>query len=460
MIFLVALMRLLGPQSYGIVGQATMVIAIAQIFVHFGLAVSIIQRPQLEQSEIGTAFWLNVALGLLLAVLMALGAQVLAAFFRTPELTAVVRVLSISLVLKAIGIVPTALLTRNMHFRGLAIAEVSSTFLSGALGVGAAIAGAGYWALVVQTLSLEAIYLILVLRIGGLPDLSWSAAATRRLWWISSRVMGADLVNYLSDQSDKFLVARFLGPTPLALYSLAFRVLQLALALLAQAGRVVMPTFARLQHDRTRLARAFLDVTESVSLALCPAMTLVIFVAPVAVPAVVGEAWVGAVVPLQLVAAITVLYVLGAFMGPLTIAVGRADWEFRWSVVTMVVALAVFAVALRWGIVGVAASYLIMLCVLNPIRFTIIQRLVPIPARSYVQALAPATGGSVACAAMWLLTDALLQSQASGLAAASMASVSGTAAYVVALKLGWPADVRRQLDFVRLVLRGDRATRL
>ena len=83
-------------------------------------------------------------------------------------------------------------------------------------------------------------------------------------------------------------------------------------------------------------------------------------------PAVFGEAWADAVVPLQLVAAMTIQYVLGAFMGPLKIAVGRADWEFRWSIVTMVVALVAFPLGLQWGIVGVAASYLIMLTVLNP----------------------------------------------------------------------------------------------
>ena len=106
-VFLIALMRLLGPQSYGIVGQATLVIAVAQIFVHFGLAVSIVQRPVLDQDDVGTAFWLNIAMGLLLAVLMVLGAPLLSAFFRTEELTAVFRVLSIALVLKAITVVPS-----------------------------------------------------------------------------------------------------------------------------------------------------------------------------------------------------------------------------------------------------------------------------------------------------------------------------------------------------------------
>jgi O-antigen/teichoic acid export membrane protein len=456
-VFMVALMRLLGPRNFGIVGQAAVVIAVAQIFVHFGLAASIVQRRQLDQTEVGTAFWLNAAMGLLLAVLMVLGAPLLSTFFKSEELTAVLLVLSISLILKGITIVPSALLTRKMQFRSLGMIEITGTYISGALGVGAAAMGAGYWALVIQAVSLEAIYLFLILYINGLPDLTWSATTARRLWSFSSRIMGADLVNYVSGNSDKLLVARFLGATPLGLYSLAFRVLQLTLAVCTQVGRVVLPTFARLQDDRERLARTFLAVIESVSLAVFPAMTLTILVAPIGVPAVFGEAWADAVVPLQLVAAMTIPFILISFMGPLTVAVGRADCEFYWSVVTMVVMLVAFPLGLQWGIVGVAASYLIMLSVLNPIRFAIIQRLIPISARRYLRALAPASACSVVLGVVWLLTEALLQGVTSGLVLAAAASVTGAAAYVVALRVAWPDDFRRQLEFARLVLRGDRS---
>ena len=84
---------------------------------------------------------------------MVLAAPLLSSFFKTEELTAVLRVLSIAFVLKAMTIVPTALLTRNMRFRSIAIVEITSTFVSGVLGVGAAAMGAGYWALVIQTVS-------------------------------------------------------------------------------------------------------------------------------------------------------------------------------------------------------------------------------------------------------------------------------------------------------------------
>lgn len=455
-VFLIALMRLLGPRSYGIVSQAAVIIAVAQIFVHFGLAASIVQRPQLDKSEVGTAFWLNVAMGFVLAASAVLAAPLLSTFFKTEELTAVFRVLSISLVLRAMTIVPSALLTRNMRFGSIAIAEITSTFISGVLGVGAAAMGADYWALVIQTVSFEAINLLLVLYITGPPDLTWSAGTARRLWSFSSRILGADLVNYASGNFDKLLVGKFLGATALGLYSLAFRVLQLTLAVCGQVGRVVLPTFARLQDDRERLARSFLAVNESVSLAIFPAMTLTILIAPIAVPALLGEAWADAVVPLQLVAAMTIPWILVSFMGPLTVAVGRPDCEFYFSVVFLIAMLMAIPIGLHWGIAGVASSYLIMLSLLNPIRFVIIQRLIPISARGYLRALAPASVCSVVLSLVWLLTEALLQGAANELVIATAASVTGAAAYVVALRVAWPDDFRRQLEFARLVLRGNR----
>jgi predicted Na+-dependent transporter len=120
----------------------------------------------------------------------------------------------------------------------------------------------------------------------------------------------------------------------------------------------------------------------------------------------------------------------------------------------MVVTLVSFPVGLQWGIVGVAASYLIMLSVLNPVRFAIIQRLIPISTRGYLRALAPASTCSIALVVVWLLTEALLQDATSGLVLATAASVAGAAAYVVAFRVAWPDDFRRQLDLARLVVRG------
>src|SRR5918994_91664 len=101
--FVAALMRMLGPENFGIVGQATVYITITYIFLHLGTAATIIQRPQLDKAEVGSAWWVNVVLGSALAGLTVVTAPVLAGFFRTEQLTAVLRVLAIFFVLKGMG---------------------------------------------------------------------------------------------------------------------------------------------------------------------------------------------------------------------------------------------------------------------------------------------------------------------------------------------------------------------
>ena len=115
-------------------------------------------------------------------------------------------------------------------------------------------------------------------------------------------------MNYFSRNSDKLLVGWSLGPVALGLLSLAFRVLQVVIQLFGQVGRVIFPTFARLQDDRERLARVFLRVSESTRALSTPAMTLVVALRPCCVPMVFGEAWSGQSHRSSLLAAMTVPY--------------------------------------------------------------------------------------------------------------------------------------------------------
>jgi PST family polysaccharide transporter len=454
MAFVVLLMRMLGPGNFGIVAQATIYITIATIFLNLGLPVTIIQRRNLDRAGIGTAQSLTIATALLLGVATVFGAPVLANFFRTPELTGVLRVISISLVLKGLAVVPTAMLAREMRFRALGMAEILSTAISGSIAIAAAMNGAGYWALVIQILVLDTIYLVMILSAARLPAPTWSPAAARGLWSFSSRMMGSDIINYLSNNGDKVLIARFLGATPLALYGLAGRVLVVPIETLGKTGdRVILPMFSRLQDDKERVVRYFLEASASVALFASLPMTLVILCAPLAVPITFGDAWDAAVLPLQLLAAHSVFFLLIALTNPVVQAAGRADWEFRWALFTTVIALATFAIGLQWGIAGMAACFLVQGALLNPIRFVMVQRLIPLSVRAYLRQLAPAATSTAALVGAWLVVATMLRDQVGDLSVLVAASVAGLVAFLVSMRVLWWADLRRQIEFILQVLR-------
>ena len=58
-VFLV-LARLLDPENFGLVAMATVALAFFRIFKEFGFAAAIVQRENLENGHIDTAFWTDI----------------------------------------------------------------------------------------------------------------------------------------------------------------------------------------------------------------------------------------------------------------------------------------------------------------------------------------------------------------------------------------------------------------
>jgi PST family polysaccharide transporter len=167
---------------------------------------------------------------------------------------------------------------------------------------------------------------------------------------------------------------------------------------------------------------------------------------------VFGDAWEPAVLPLQLLAAHAVVFLLVTLTNPVVQAAGRADWELRWSLFTTVVAVATFVVGIQWGIAGVAACFLVQGALLNPIRFVMVQRLVPVRVGAYLRQLAPAATSSAILVGVWLVVAAALGGHLADLSLLVGASLAAAAAFVLSMMLLWWVDLRRQLEFIRQVV--------
>jgi len=69
----------------------------------------------------------------------------------------------------------------------------------------------------------------------------------------AGKTSGARVLGYVNLNADNFLIARFLGATPLGVYSVAYNVMFAPLARLATPiQQVLFPAFARIAADRPR----------------------------------------------------------------------------------------------------------------------------------------------------------------------------------------------------------------
>lgn len=154
--------RLLEPRQFGIVAAANVLILFLKVLVNAGIPRALVQTASLEDEDADTAFWTSIIVSAALTIGTVLAAPLVARLFAEPQLTDVIRVLSLVFVLAAFESTQAALVDRAMAFRIQAIRRVYATVASSAIAVAFALGGAGVWALVAQILSYELVLVVLL----------------------------------------------------------------------------------------------------------------------------------------------------------------------------------------------------------------------------------------------------------------------------------------------------------
>lgn len=452
------LARQLGPDSYGVVSQASLYVAFTALLLDQGLGVALIQRPRLSPVETASALWLNVVVAVVLMLLTVVLAPAAAGFFRTPELAGVLVALSVTLLLKGAAVVPQALLNRELRFRELAACEAASVCAGAVAAIGAAAGGLGVASVVAQTIVADLVLAVACWsRVGGVP-LRGSPQALGPVLRFGLNILGGNALHYVMRNLDNVLIGRFLGPAALAFYALSYRAMLLGVQNITRTvNRVALPYYSRLQDDQAALRSGFLRATRLVSLAAFPLMTSVALAAPEAVPLAFGRSWGPAVVPMQVLAVTGLRQSVTSLLSPVLTATGKPHWELRLNVLTSVCLVASFVVGLRGGIVGVAWAYTVTGLALSPLGVLAVCRVLDLTFGAYLRALAPAAAGTACLALTWLAVRAGAQViGAPPLAVLALAGTSALAVYAGLLLLAWPAALADALRLIRPTAPADR----
>ena len=356
---LVILARLLTPTDYGIAGMAIVVTSFALIFTDPALSAALIQRPTIDERDRSSVFWLSAAIGAVLTLACMAASGLVADFFGEEQVQELVMVTSLCLVVAALSVTQRALLARELAYRKLEIREMVSIVSGGIVGVAAAIAGAGPWAIVLNFVAYVLVSTVLVwLLVDWRPHMLFSLDSVRNLWGFSARIFSASLLTWGNQNVDKALVGRFLGAASLGAYSLAYAAMLLPNQLLGRPlYQAVSPAYARIQSDSERLERAWLRSKRLSVAVVAPALLGLIVLAPDVVPVVFGNQWDEAIVPLQLLCVGALANSLIALNWSVLQARGEASSVLRLAFLSSAVTFAALICGLYWGIVGVAAFY-------------------------------------------------------------------------------------------------------
>lgn len=355
----IVLARLLFPEDFGLMGLASIAIQFARRAANFGFTSVLVWLKEIKQEHYDTVYFFNLLLMSLVSVGLFFSAPYYAEFFDSPQLTLILRVISIDFILNAFASVPYSILKRHMKFDLIGIAETIGRITTIAVSIGMAISGAGVWSLVCGTLAGSFALRTSLVRYATKFD--WKPGFKIRLWALKETfafgfwVYVNTYIGYGVDNVDYFFIGKFLGTTQLGFYERAFRLMSMPRKKIVRvANSVLFSGYSRIQDNDKLIAKALLRVVTYLSCIGYPLMIWFYFAAPSLIPVLYGERWIPVVLPLQIMCISGLLDSFTLLFQPLLRAKGLIAHHTRRSFVYFVILSVSIILTLRWGIVGVS----------------------------------------------------------------------------------------------------------
>ena len=360
---IVVLARLLAPADFGLVAMAGTVLNLFLIVADLGLLMASIQRRDLSEDEVSTLFWVNVGGGIILAGLTIASAPLLVLIFDDPRLIGAAAALSLTLIAVGIASQHEAIIRRRMNYSFLHKAGVISQTVGITGALVSAVAGLGYWALIVQQVAVQVTRTVLLW-----TCTRWKPRRPRRgvdvlpLLTYGSRLVPAHLLAHLARTFGEIIVGAGAGAAQLGLFRRAHGIATLVEEVKQPLKPIVPASLSRLQDNAQDFSRFYLRAVSLSSLAGCGLVGWVTAEAPTAVSLVFGDQWLPAIPLIRWLAPAGIAIAIGSATEWLLMPLGEMKRLLSLRALRLGAIVTGVLVGWHWGVPGVAAGYSIAAC--------------------------------------------------------------------------------------------------
>ena len=379
----VVLSRLLTPTDYGLVAIVLVVIAFGETFRDFGLSSASIQAKTLSRDQRSNLFWINAGIGAVLGLIVYIGAGTISALVGSPDVKAIAEALSLAFLVNGLATQFRASLLRALRFRVMAFIDVGAALVALAAAVVVAAAGGGFWALVTQQLGVGILVLAGCATAGRwIPGLPNRRGSIRGFLQFGLTLVGSQLIAYASSNIDTLIVGLRFGTTSLGFYNRAFQIVMTPVnQIRVPLTTVALPILYRLQATNERFNDYVAIGQLGLGYPLCLALGAASLLADPLTTVALGSQWQEAAPILRLLAISAVFQTL-AYVGYwVYVSRGLGPALFKFSIVSAAIRITAILVGSQFGLVGVAAGYMIGSAINWPISIGWLSRVTTIPTR-------------------------------------------------------------------------------
>ncbi|MDR0866639.1 MAG: lipopolysaccharide biosynthesis protein [Candidatus Symbiothrix sp.] len=357
----IVLARLLLPSDFGLIGMLTVFIAVSGLFIDSGFPNALIQKKNRTEKDFSTVFYFNILISLLCYILLYISAPFISAFYHTPELISIIRILFLNLIINSFATVQNVKLRIALNFKKKAVINLTSIIISGGIGILMAYAGSGVWALVAQTLSNSLITLILLqILVKWKPLLVFSKSSFNQLFNFGSKLLGAAFIDAVMDNLYSILIGRYFSSAQVGYYNRGLQMPTVVSGTVSSTlESVVYPVMTSVQDDRKLLLSIYRRLIRVVSFLIIPAMIGLVIISEPFVRYFLTEKWMPAVILMQWMCFARIFSPINLLNISLLNAVGRSDLFLKINLSKLPIAIITLIITIPMGVKAVVIGHFI-----------------------------------------------------------------------------------------------------
>lgn len=368
----IILARLLTPDDFGLIAMSVLATGFVLALTEAGAAQALIRHPDPQRVHYDTAWTINVLLGLVAGLVIALLAPLAALYFNDSRITGVLLVTALSTAIAGFSNIGTADFRRDFRFGRQFWLQFWPRIAGFIVTVAIAVAWRSYWALILGWLA-GSIAQLAVSYVMHPYRPRFSLAARAEMLGFSMHASLSSLAWFLEQRLDQIVLGGIVRPATLGLYYLASNLAEMATReLVAPISPVVYSAYSRIHTDGERMIAAVRKSVGAAALLGFGASLGLYVVAREFILSVYGPQWVGGVVLLEILA----LSALGACIRTVTLPLLTAQGRQRatniasWSQVAGLAVLLPLAYRFAGG-EGVAGARAVMEIVAAGVSMTL-----------------------------------------------------------------------------------------
>ena len=407
LINIVYISKIISPSDYGLMAIALVFTNLANLLRDLGTSASLIQTRNLNNNLINSVFWFNLILGIGLAVLLCMLSPVISFFYSEHKLIPILCLLSLTFPLSSVATAHLALLERKSMFRCISIIEIISSVISLIFAIFLACSGYGVYSLVFQAIVLNLCSSILFGFFSKwIPSprvfIDWGEI--RKIFKFSSNLAGFNLINYFSRNMDSFLIGKFMNPSILGVYSLAYRIMLFPLqSLTFVMSRSLYPILSNHQDNNSLIRFNYFKCVFYVLSISFPVMTLLSIFSSQVIITFIGSKWLMTGLILHWLAPTAIIQSFLSTTGSVFTAKGRTDILFKLGCFGAFIQVAGFLIGINFDIFIFSKIYLLT----NIINFfpvtVMLLKVIDANWRDLLHKIMPITISTIAMLALYFL---------------------------------------------------------